>query len=275
ATATLACPPLEPQPSACVLLSVLLIGSCEGRNATICFGFVLSSVGCRSPCSPPPCTPLMSKRRGSSKQYAGTNGVPRPAPSSLASKPSALRVCATKLHVARSCRLASPVVTHRASGLAWCSACGLSPPPPDARKQFCSSSPSSAVPPPSLPRCATLRAARPADPSRASRLGAESLRTPSHSKSTVAGSNPSRALATTNTRRRRCAKAKYWASRVRQAIARRGPYTAPAFAHLPPGARSGSSSPARPARKHPKALSLVERTPGTFSQKTIAGGRPS
>jgi hypothetical protein len=43
---------------------------------------------------------------------------------------------------------------------------------------------------------------------------------------------------------------------------------------LPPGGTSGSSSPASPARKQPKALSAVERTPGTFSQKTMLAAFP-
>lgn len=42
-------------------------------------------------------------------------------------------------------------------------------------------------------------------------------------KSTVAGSRSVRALATTNTRRRRCATPKYWASRILQATFRCGP----------------------------------------------------
>jgi hypothetical protein len=108
----------------------------------------------------------------------------------------------------------------------------------------------------------------------ASRLGAESRRTPSHSKRTAAGLNPARALATTNTRRRRWAKPKYWASRIRHATARVGPSTQPASAHRPPAGRSGSSSPASPAKKQPKALSLALRTPGTFSQKMTAGCFP-
>ncbi len=109
----------------------------------------------------------------------------------------------------------------------------------------------------------------------ASLLGAESRRRPSHSKSTVAGSNPFRALATRNTRRRRWANPKYWASKVRQAIALWGPYTQPAFGHLPPGETSSTSSPARPARKHPNALVLSLRTPGTFSQTMMQGGFPA
>ncbi|CQT75324.1 Uncharacterised protein [Salmonella enterica subsp. enterica serovar Typhi] len=54
-------------------------------------------------------------------------------------------------------------------------------------------------------------------------LGAIFRRTPSNSKSTVAGSRSVRALATTNTRRRRCATPKYWASRILQATFRCGP----------------------------------------------------
>lgn len=106
-------------------------------------------------------------------------------------------------------------------------------------------------------------------------LGGESRRTPSYSRRTAAGSNPSRALATTKTRLRRWAKPKYWASRTRHATVLWGPCTTPASVHLPPGGTSGSSSPASPARKQPKALSLVESTPGTFSQKTMDAAIPA
>ena len=104
---------------------------------------------------------------------------------------------------------------------------------------------------------------------RVSLLGAVSRRTPSNSKRTAAGSKSALALATTNTRRRRWATPKYWASRTRHATALLGPSTKPAFAHRPPGGTSASSSPASAPRKHPNALSLVERTPGTFSQKMM------
>lgn len=107
-----------------------------------------------------------------------------------------------------------------------------------------------------------------------SRLGAVSRRTPSNSKRTAAGSKSALALATTNTRLRRWATPKYWASRTRHATVLWGPYTQPAFVHFSPDGMSGSSSPASAPRKQPKALSLVERTPGTFSQKmTPAGSR--
>lgn len=111
-------------------------------------------------------------------------------------------------------------------------------------------------------------------PSDGWRLGAESRRTPSDSKRTAAGSNPARALATTNTRRRRWAKPKCWASRIRHATARAGPSTRPASDHLRPGGWSSQPEPASFPRKQPKALSAVERTPGTFSQKTMAGCWP-
>ena len=124
-------------------------------------------------------------------------------------------------------------------------------------------------PPPAVLRLGMVGAIFPA-----SLLGAVSRRTPSNSKRTAVGSNPSLALATTNTRRRRWATPKYWASVTRHATALLGPSTAPAFVHLPPGATSGSSSPASPARKQPNALSLVLRTPGTFSQKTMVGCSP-
>ena len=106
------------------------------------------------------------------------------------------------------------------------------------------------------------------------RRGAVSRRTPSRSKSTSVGSNPSRALATTNTRRRRWARPKYWASRTRHAIVLLGPYTQPASCHFFPGGCSSQSSPASAPRKHPKAFPLSLRTPGTFSRTmTLAGFR--
>ena len=104
------------------------------------------------------------------------------------------------------------------------------------------------------------------------RRGGVSRRTPSRSKSTSSGSNPARALATTNTRRRRWAKLKYWASKIRHATVRVGPYTQPASFHLPPGGWSSSDSPTRAPRKQPNALPLSERTPGTFSQRQTASG---
>jgi len=135
--------------------------------------------------------------------------------------------------------------------------------------QLSTSRPDPFAPPPAVLREGMVGATFPA-----SLLGAESRRTPSNSKSTAAGSNPSRALATTNTRLRRWARPKYWASRTRHATALWGPNTQPASVHLPPGGTSGSFSPASPAKKHPKALSLVLRTPGTFSQTTMLAGFP-
>ncbi|MCY1369154.1 hypothetical protein D9M69_561750 [compost metagenome] len=107
------------------------------------------------------------------------------------------------------------------------------------------------------------------------RRGGESRRTPSDSKSTAQGSNPARALATTNTRRRRWARPKYWASSTRHAAVRVGPYTQPASVHLPPAGWSASDSPTRAPRKQPNALPLSERTPGTFSQTTMEAGFPA
>ncbi|KUR48091.1 hypothetical protein PST407_02350 [Pseudomonas syringae pv. tomato] len=104
------------------------------------------------------------------------------------------------------------------------------------------------------------------------RRGAVSRRTPSRSKSTAMGSRSARALATRNTRRRRWARPKYWASRIRHAIVLLGPYTQPASFHRFPGGCSSQSSPASAPRKHPKALPLSERTPGTFSQTMMLSG---
>ena len=102
-------------------------------------------------------------------------------------------------------------------------------------------------------------------------LGAISLRKPSNSKRISAGSNPSLALAITNTRFLRWASPKYWASRTRHATVLLCPNTTPAFVHRFPDGLSSLSPPASLARKQPKALSFVLRTPGTFSQKIMAG----
>lgn len=112
-------------------------------------------------------------------------------------------------------------------------------------------------------------------PSPASRLGGESRRTPLNSKRTRAGSNPFRELATTNTRRRRWAKPKNWASMIRHATARPGPYTQPASVHLPPAGCSSQPEPASAPKKQPNALSLEERTPGTFSHTTMHPSFPA
>ena len=72
---------------------------------------------------------------------------------------------------------------------------------------------------------------------------------------------------------RRWAKPKYWASRHRQATALRGPRATPASVHRRLETR-GRSDPARPARKHPKALSWELKMPGTFSQTTRGPSLP-
>ena len=107
------------------------------------------------------------------------------------------------------------------------------------------------------------------------RRGAESRRTPSNSKRTRAGSNPFLELATTNTRRRRWAKPKNWASMVRHATARRGPYTQPASVHLPPAGCSSQPEPVSAPKKQPNALSLEEKIPGTFSHTTMHPSFPA
>lgn len=63
-------------------------------------------------------------------------------------------------------------------------------------------------------------------------LGGVSRRKPSNSKSICSGLAPFRGHATTKTRRRRWAKAKYWASSVRHAIALSGPTVTPAAGHV-------------------------------------------
>ena len=62
---------------------------------------------------------------------------------------------------------------------------------------------------------------------------------------------------------------------ARQAMRRRGPDTQPACAHFCPGGSSARLSPANAPRKCPKALLRSLRTPGTFSQTSVAGGRRS
>src|SRR5579885_2836896 len=106
----------------------------------------------------------------------------------------------------------------------------------------------------------------------ASWLGGESRRRPSDSKSTSTGSKSARALATTNTRLRRWATPKYWASKVRHATDLRVPYTQPACDHRCPGGCNALRSPAIAPRKHPKALPASLRTPGTFSQTRMVSG---
>lgn len=56
---------------------------------------------------------------------------------------------------------------------------------------------------------------------------------------------------------------------------RRGPDTQPACAHRSPGGWSARLSPASAPRKCPKALLRSLRTPGTFSQTSVAGERRS
>ncbi len=107
----------------------------------------------------------------------------------------------------------------------------------------------------------------------ASRLGGVSRRRLSNSNSISAGSALSPKQKIRNKRARRWAKPKYWASRMRHAAVPRGPETTPALSH-PVGEWMASSAPTSPARKQPKALSSVERTPGTFSQ-TVNLGRSS
>lgn len=103
-----------------------------------------------------------------------------------------------------------------------------------------------------------------------SRLGGESRRMLSNSNNISAGSALSPKQKTRNRRARRWAKPKYWASRMRHAAVPRGPETTPALSH-PAGGVMASSAPTSPASKQPKALSSVERTPGTFSQRVILG----
>lgn len=128
------------------------------------------------------------------------------------------------------------------------------------------------------------------------RLGAGCQPLPSMIGSSASATDhlPAPPRASTKTRFRRWAKPKCWASRVRQATHRLGPSTTPALGHfgtclffahlqkallLPDSGRGpGSiawSFPAKPPKKAPKALSLVLKTPGTFSQRIQAGSLPA
>lgn len=187
----------------------------------------------------------------------GTSGVPRPVPSSLASKPSARRVWATSVVVqSLSGPLCSRAVTQPASS-------GIRRP---------------AVPwvtslPPSV-----LRRVPTAAPGPASRPGAGCQRrlSTTGSSASAAAQSPAPPRASTKTRFRRWARPKNWASKHRHAAQRRGPETTPASVHpRPRGGSTAASRPTSPARKAPKALSPTLRTPGTFSQTTKAGGFPA
>lgn len=143
-------------------------------------------------------------------------------------------------HESGSCRALKPVATQKSSSFAF----------PAGR----------VVPPPFADSVSTTSVTS----FRVSRLGAEFRRTPSDSNNTFEGSKFPEP-ATTNTRRRRWATPKYWASRTRHAIEREGQNTAPAFVHFPPVGRSGTFSPASLPRRHPKALVRSDSRPGTFS----------
>ena len=179
-----------------------------------------------------------------------TSGVPRPVPSSLASKPSARRECVTNVSLSTSILLCPPPLRHRAT---TGSCPRLSPPLSTPR-----------------PLLVRLGAVGWVTPCPASRLGAISRRMLSNSSSISAGSVPSPKQKTTNKRARRWAKPKYWASRMRHAAVPRGPVATPALLHPAVGAMA-SSAPISPAKKQPKALSAVESIPGTFSHKTARG----
>ena len=86
---------------------------------------------------------------------------------------------------------------------------------------------------------------------------------------------PAPPRASTKTRFRRWAKPKCWASKIRQAAHLVGPSTTPALVHPPAGSGMGDVRPTKPPKKAPKALSLVLRTPGTFSQRIQAGSLPA
>ena len=80
--------------------------------------------------------------------------------------------------------------------------------------------------------------------------------------------------ATRNTLQRRWGTPKYWASKIRHAISHSSERTIPAPVHLPLVGTSSLDSPSKAAKKHPKALSRVDKTPGTFSHSTTASGSP-
>ena len=102
--------------------------------------------------------------------------------------------------------------------------------------------------------------------------GSKCPRTPARSKS-ISAASMLPVPATTKTRRRRWGTPKYCASRMRQATRRRSD-TTPASVHLPPAGCNAPSDPQSAPRRHPKALSWVLRTPGTFSHTATAGDLP-
>lgn len=129
------------------------------------------------------------------------------------------------------------------------------------------------------------------------RCGAAPSGTGRVSNSTSSGLIPLvRGLATTKTRRRIWGTPKYWASRMRQAAVRAGPQQTPARGQHGTTARerarrvqygespwgpgggpgvTGKGDPMSPPRKHPNALSCVDRTPGTFSHSATRGSSAS
>ena len=114
-------------------------------------------------------------------------------------------------------------------------------------------------------------------PCPAPRLGAgcHSLPLMIGSSASAAAHLPAPPLASTKTRFRRWARPKCWASKIRHAAHRVGPSTTPAPVHPPSGSGMGAVRPTKPPKKAPKALSLVLRTPGTFSQRIHAGSLPA
>ena len=191
----------------------------------------------------------------------GINGTPRPVPSSLASWPSPRRVWVTKCPA-----VGSLPPLRRLGGVALMvfASSGIKAP---------SHSASVPSPPPPLVRALIVGAT----PSPAPRLGAGCQRLLSMigSSASAAAHLPAPPLASTKTRFRRWARPKCWASRTRHAATRVGPSTTPALGHPSSGSSMGSSRPHRPPRKAPKALSLVLKTPGTFSQRIQAGSLPA
>ena len=98
-------------------------------------------------------------------------------------------------------------------------------------------------------------------------------RSPTGKSESALAQFPAPATARTNTRFLRWGTRCHWASSTLHATVLFGPATTPLLGCFlpPPGGMTGASAPQRAPKKHPNALSGVERTPGTFSHSTHLG----
>lgn len=134
---------------------------------------------------------------------------------------------------------------------------------------------SKSVPSPPPPEVRSLRVPVTPSPLPLRGAGCHELLGMIGSSASAAAHLPAPPRASTKTRRRRCAKPKCWASSIRHAAHRVGPSTTPALGHPSSGSGMAAPRPHSPPKKDPKALSLVLRTPGTFSQRIQAGSLPA